>query len=128
MNLSPWLHSIRHFASEGKRLPIYLGIISTCLVLWLQLYPPTLIAGIIERLEYLVYDQRLSIMPRHVKSPENKVVIVDLDERSLQAEGQYASILRFLSLIEIFAISCRRLTSVNSIRSLMRPWRRLNHR
>ena len=89
MNLSAGLHSIRRFVSEGKRLPIYLGIFSTCFVLWLQLSPPALVAEIIEHLEFLVYDQRLSAMPKHVKSPENKIVIVDLDERSLQAEGQY---------------------------------------
>ncbi|MEX0963360.1 MAG: adenylate/guanylate cyclase domain-containing protein [Pseudohongiellaceae bacterium] len=89
MNLPTWLQPIRRFVSEGKRLPIYLGIFSTCFVLWLQLSPPPLIAAIIERLEYLIYDQRLSIMPRHVKSPDNKIVIVDLDERSLQVEGQY---------------------------------------
>jgi adenylate cyclase len=89
MNFSTWLQPIRRFASEGKRLPIYLGIFSTCFVLWLQLNPPTVIASIIERLEFLIYDQRLSIMPKHVKSPDNKIVIVDLDERSLQAEGQY---------------------------------------
>ncbi|PCI73995.1 MAG: adenylate/guanylate cyclase domain-containing protein [SAR86 cluster bacterium] len=89
MNLSTWLQPIRRFVSEGKRLPIYLGIFSTCFVLWLQLNPPTVIASIIERLEFLVYDQRLSIMPKHVKSPDNRIVIVDLDERSLQAEGQY---------------------------------------
>lgn len=89
MNLSTWLQPIRRFVSEGKRLPIYLGIFSTCFVLWLQLNPPTIIASIIERLEFLIYDQRLSIMPKHVKSPDNKIVIIDLDERSLQAEGQY---------------------------------------
>lgn len=89
MKISALLHPLRRFVSEGKRLPIYLGILSTCFVLWLQLNPPALFAGILERLEYLIYDQRLSIMPKHVKSPENKVVIVDLDERSLQAEGQY---------------------------------------
>lgn len=89
MNLSLLLQPIRRFVSEGKRLPIYLGIFSTCFVLWLQLSPPLLIAGILERLEFLIYDQRLSIMPKHVKSPDNKIVIVDLDERSLQAEGQY---------------------------------------
>ena len=89
MNLSSRLQPIRRFFSEGKRLPIYLGIFSTCFVLWLQLNPPTVVANFIERLEFLVYDQRLSIMPKHVKSANNKIVIVDLDERSLQAEGQY---------------------------------------
>jgi hypothetical protein len=47
------------------------------------------IANIIERLEFVIYDQRLTIMPKHVKSPDNKIVIIDLDERLLQAEGQY---------------------------------------
>ncbi len=89
MKLPAFLHPVHRFVSEGKRLPIYLGIFSTCFVLWLLLSPPTLVAGFIERLEFLVYDQRLSIMPKATKSPENKIVIVDLDERSLQAEGQY---------------------------------------
>ena len=89
MNLSTWLQPIRRFVTEGKRLPIYLGIFSTCFVLWLQLNPPSVVANIIERLEFLVYDQRLITMPKAVKSPDNKIVIVDLDERSLQAEGQY---------------------------------------
>ncbi|MDG2337185.1 MAG: hypothetical protein P8N94_04245 [Gammaproteobacteria bacterium] len=83
MNLSEGLLSIRRIVSEGKRLPIYLGIFSTCFVLWLQLSSPALVAEIIERLEFLVYDQRLSAMPKHVKSPENKIVIVAQDERSL---------------------------------------------
>ncbi len=89
MNYSRWLQPIRRFLSEGKRLPIYLGIFFTCFVLWLQLSPPVFFAGMLERLEYVIYDQRLSIMPKHVKSPDNKIVIIDLDERSLQAEGQY---------------------------------------
>ncbi|MFT4815348.1 MAG: adenylate cyclase [Pseudohongiellaceae bacterium] len=89
MKLSSMLQPIRRFLSEGNRLPIYLGIFSTCFILWLQTSPPVIVANIIERLEYLVYDQRISIMPRPTKSPDNKIVIVDLDERSLQAEGQY---------------------------------------
>lgn len=89
MNLPSMLQAIRRFVSEGKRLPIYLGIFSTCFVIWLQLSPPSIVATTIERLEFLVYDQRLSIMPKPTKSPDNKIVIVDLDERSLQAEGQY---------------------------------------
>ena len=89
MNLSTWLQPIRRFVSEGKRLPVYLGIFSTCFVLWLQLNPPSVIANTIERLEFAIYDQLLIIMPKHVKSPDNKIVIIDLDERSLQAEGQY---------------------------------------
>ena len=59
------------------------------LVLWLQLSAPPLLNNFLTRLEYLVYDQRLRVMPKAEKTEENKIVIVDLDERSLQAEGQY---------------------------------------
>lgn len=58
-------------------------------ILWLQLSAPPLIDRFLTRLEYVIYDQRLGIMPKAEKLSENKIVIVDLDERSLQAEGQY---------------------------------------
>ncbi|MCH7672481.1 MAG: adenylate/guanylate cyclase domain-containing protein, partial [Proteobacteria bacterium] len=83
------LHSIQRFITEGKRLPIYLGIVVTVFVLWLQIGAPTVVDDFITRLEYLVYDQRLSVMPHAPVPADNKIVIVDLDERSLQAEGQY---------------------------------------
>jgi adenylate cyclase len=89
MHLLTFLRLLRRFVSEGKRLPICLGLFATCFVLWLQLSPPSIVAVLIQRLDYLVYDQRFSIMPNPVKSPDNKIVIVDIDERSLQAEGQY---------------------------------------
>ena len=59
------------------------------LVLFLQLSAPPLLKDLLTRLEYLVHDQRLRVMPKAEKPEENKIVIVELDERSLQAEGQY---------------------------------------
>lgn len=82
-------HSIRQFLSEDKRLPTYLGIFGLIFVLWLQLGAPSIVNTFVQRLEYLIYDQRLSVMPKAAVPAENKIVIVDLDERSLQAEGQY---------------------------------------
>jgi len=81
--------TLQRFASHGKRLPILLGMLGTLLILWLQIAPPTLIADFVQRLEYIVYDARLEAMPKAEKPPENKIVIVNLDERSLQVEGQY---------------------------------------
>lgn len=89
MKVNSLRHSIRQFLSEDKRLPTYLGIFSLIFVLWMQLGAPALVNSFIQRLEYLVYDQRLGVMPKAVIPAENKIVIVDLDERSLQAEGQY---------------------------------------
>lgn len=89
MTLPPSLKTFLRFVSHGKRLPIFLGALVTLFVLWLQTSAPTFVADFIQRLEYLVYDQRLTVMPKADKPPENKIVIVDLDERSLQVEGQY---------------------------------------
>lgn len=55
----------------------------------MQLGAPDVINNFVLRLEYLVYDQRLAFLPKAEKPETNKIVIVDLDERSLQAEGQY---------------------------------------
>ncbi len=89
MSLKDRFKPLIRFINEGKRLPIYLGIFTTILVLWLQLSPPPFASSFIERLEYVIYDQRLAMMPKIEKPPENKIVIVDLDERSLQNEGQF---------------------------------------
>jgi adenylate cyclase len=81
--------ALRRFMSQGRRLATYLGVLGTIFILFLQTSAPSPLQNIINRLEYLLYDQRMAVMPKAIKSPENKIVIVDLDERSLQAEGQY---------------------------------------
>ena len=75
--------------SQGKRLPVLLGLLCTFVVLWFQVVSIPGVSTLIQRLEFLVYDQRLQVMPKPDIPAENKIVIVDLDERSLQAEGQY---------------------------------------
>ncbi len=89
MSLQTRLKPVLRFISEGKRLPTYLGIFVTMFVLWLLSYAPPFVEDFIERLELVIYDQRLEIMPRSQRNPEHRIVIVDLDERSLQAEGQF---------------------------------------
>lgn len=75
--------------SQGKRLPVLLGLLGTFIVLWFQVGSIPGVTSVIQRLEYLVYDQRMRVMPKPDIPAENKIVIVDLDERSLQAEGQF---------------------------------------
>lgn len=89
MSLRSATRRFSRFINQGKRLPIYLGMLMTIIVVWLQMAPPPGLAGIIQRIEYLVYDQRLSTMPKPERNPEHNIVVVDLDERSLQAEGQF---------------------------------------
>lgn len=89
MSLQTRLKPVLRFISEGKRLPTYLGIFATMFVLWLLSYAPPFVDDFIERLELVIYDQRLEIMPRATRNQDHRIVIVDLDERSLQAEGQF---------------------------------------
>jgi hypothetical protein len=49
---------------EGKRFPIYLGVLATMLVLLLQLSAPPLLNDFLTRLVYLVYDQCLRVRPK----------------------------------------------------------------
>lgn len=83
------LRITRRFLNQGKRLPTYLGVIGTIFILYLQIATPATIANLLNRIEYVVYDQRMAATPKPQKSSSNNIVIVDLDERSLQAEGQY---------------------------------------
>jgi len=62
--------------------------ISVCIA-WLQLFPPSGVASIVKRLDGVIYDQRFNLMPMPVRNYDNKIVIVDIDEKSLQAEGQW---------------------------------------
>ena len=59
------------------------GLLPTIVVAALSVYRPPLLAN----LEYSVYDTLLRSAPR--KPPDSRVVIVDVDERSLSAIGQW---------------------------------------
>lgn len=89
MTASTRLKPLFRFLNEGKRLPSYLGIFVTIFIVWIQLAPPYFILQLVERIEYLIYDQRLAVMPLQERNPDHNIVIVDLDERSLQIEGQF---------------------------------------
>lgn len=77
------------FLLKGRRAPILLGLMMTALVAWFHVLPPVGIGSLLDRLDNLVYDLRFNLMPKPLKNPENKIVVVDIDERSLQAEGQW---------------------------------------
>jgi adenylate cyclase len=77
------------FLLKGRRLPIFLSLMMTLMVAWFHVLPPAGIGSLIDRLDNLFYDQRYNVMRKPLKNPENKIVVVDIDERSLQAEGQW---------------------------------------
>lgn len=89
MPASDVMNRIARFLLKGRRLPVALGLVLTVLISSLQVLPPQGLGSLIDRLDNLVYDQRFTLMPKPLVNPEHKIVVVDIDERSLQAEGQW---------------------------------------
>ena len=56
---------------------------------WLQISSIESIKSIRDRLEYLAYDLRLNVFIDKNNSRDERVVIVDIDERSLRQEGRW---------------------------------------
>ena len=83
------MNRISRFLLKGRRLPIALGLLITLLVSSLQVMPPQGLGTLIDRLDNLIYDQRFTLMTKPAVNPDHKIVVVDIDERSLQAEGQW---------------------------------------
>lgn len=89
MSLRRSLKPLLRFLNTGKRLPIYLGVLVVFGIVLLQLSPPEWIAQMNQRVEHLIYDQRLVVMPLPERNPDHNIIILDIDERSMQAEGQF---------------------------------------
>lgn len=72
-----------------NRSRITLGIAFTLLAVWLQVSGEDSSRTVINRLDYLAYDLRLNLtLPEHPPAAGN-VIIVDIDEDSLRAEGRW---------------------------------------
>ena len=76
----------QYFVKHRARL--VLGLVITLLALWLQTPGERWGRIFIHRLDYLAYDLRMSLtLPPPITAP--KVVIIDIDEESLRAEGRW---------------------------------------
>ena len=65
------------------------GLIFTCLALWLQMSGETWSRTIVNRLDFLAYDLRLNLTLPATRDADATVVIIDIDEASLRAEGRW---------------------------------------
>jgi len=74
----------------GKRIPILVGFIFIILAVWLQLTSVDSVRLLITRLDNLAYDMQLraKILTHH-SSPTSPIAIVDIDDKSLKAEGRW---------------------------------------
>lgn len=77
----------QYFSKNRSR--IGLGLVFTLLALWLQMSGADSSRTIINRLDYLAYDLRLNLTLPAQRPVTSNVVIVDIDEASLRAEGRW---------------------------------------
>jgi adenylate cyclase len=77
----------QYFSKNRSR--IELGLVFTLLALWLQMSGADSSRTIINRLDYLAYDLRLNLTLPAQRPVASNVVIVDIDEASLRAEGRW---------------------------------------
>lgn len=73
-----------------KRIPILLGIILVCIAVWLLISPNKLFTNFVNRLDTLGYDLQLRTrVTTHKNVSLSPVAIIDIDEKSLKAEGRW---------------------------------------
>jgi adenylate cyclase len=74
---------------HGKLVPIGLGALLVALFLWIQHTGHGGVAAVRDRLEYLAYDLRLKASLPARPAPPQDILIIDIDEASLQQEGRW---------------------------------------
>lgn len=74
---------------RGARLPILCGLLFTALLLRVELAPGSAAGELVERFDYLAYDFRYELLPPVGGSRDHRIVVIDIDERSLAAEGRW---------------------------------------
>ena len=73
----------------GKAIPIGLGLLLVAAFLWIQHTGHGGVAAIRDRIEYLAYDLRLNATLTEAAAEPAEILIVDIDEHSLQQEGRW---------------------------------------
>ncbi len=75
----------------NKKIPIFLNVLLFIFILWLQTSSLESVHRIIDELENIAYDWKIraNTLTQHHKKFETSVVIVDIDDKSLAAEGRW---------------------------------------
>lgn len=76
-------------ATRQKLIPRIAGVLLTAVALWLPTAGDGPLTQLIQRLEGVAYDVRLSATLRKAGAPDPRIVIVTIDEKSLAAEGRW---------------------------------------
>ena len=79
----------RAWRTTRKRTAISFGLIFTFLAVWAQETALPFVHDTIQRLEYVAYDIRMNAFPLRPIPQQDNVVIVSVDEKSLQEIGRW---------------------------------------
>lgn len=72
-----------------KVSPVYLATFIVVLFSWLQISSNSSIKSFRDRLDYLAYDLRLNTFIDDTRGKDERIVIVEIDEKSLNIEGRW---------------------------------------
>jgi len=87
--LPKFLKRLKFELLKGSRLPVFIGLLVTIFVFTIHTSNNPTISGLFQRLDNLIYDQRFAFMLETPKATEHKIVIIDIDERSLSTYGRW---------------------------------------
>ena len=73
----------------SKFLPTLLGIATSLILGWAQFSDITLLNALQQRAESMAYDLRLNAGLSKDQPPDSRIVIIDIDEKSLADEGRW---------------------------------------
>ncbi len=74
---------------RSRRYAILLGLLVALPVLLLQVAPEGVRGDLLTRLDYLLYDARYTLTLGEHAAGDHRIVVIDIDERSLAVEGRW---------------------------------------
>ncbi len=80
---------LRRFFRRGRGLPQVLGVGAVLLACWFQFSSLPAVEQLRQRLDFLVFDFRFSVMPLQRPEVGHEIVIIDIDELSLREQGRW---------------------------------------
>ena len=80
---------MKRFLTRRFLFPVFTGLLLTCIAVLVQISEVPVLSEIDRRLEWLAYDLRLRLLLPEEVEPDPRIVIVDIDEKSLLQEGRW---------------------------------------
>ncbi len=80
---------MKHFSLSNKWIPIGIGLLLTLITAYLSISPPPVFRSVLQQLNNATYDSRQTLLLPKIAKPQYPIAIVDIDEKSLKAEGRW---------------------------------------